>query len=463
MLKKPTKIQDVKQRAHQVIKQAHNFAIPTKKEQTKIKGIADMLLTLVNYEAAKHPEIKRVETGGSYRKDTWVANSEMDIDVYLVFDYNVDRKKFKDIGVDVGKKSLKNYKPYIKFAEHPYVEAKFEAGILVNVVPCYEIVESKEWKSSTDRTQLHTEYMTRQLNQNKRNQVRLLKAFLKANGLYGAEIAKNGFSGYVSEVLIAHFGSCEKTIKKFANINSNHTIGHARKEFSTSITIMDPIDSNRNLAAAISYTNMIRFILACRSFLHRPTVEFFDVNSMKKSKKKTIVNECWNNTLTIKFGFEKRPPDSIWGQTKKSITKLVKLMERDGFPVLRYGSFVDVEKRHGYLFVLLNSVIIPSTYEMYGPEFERRKDLDMYIRKSFADKAEMMWVDKQGRLVALKKRSHTVADKYVRYVLKENSTLLPVGQTIQPKVWIGEKNLSGAVKEAVEEVISTDTTIVYLN
>ncbi len=455
--------QDDKQSTQQAIKQAHSFVIPTKEKQTKIDGIADILLTLVNEEATKHPEIKRVETGGSYRKDTWVANSEMDIDIYLIFDYNVDRKKFKDVGVDVGKKSLKDYNPYIKFSEHPYVESEFEPGVLVNVVPCYEIIESREWKSATDRSQIHTEYMTRQLDQKKRDQVRLLKAFLMANGLYGAQIAKNGFSGYVAEVLITHFESCEKTIKKFANINSSHIIGHATKEFNTMITIMDPIDSNRNLAAAISDTNMIRFILACRSFLHRPTVKFFDTNSMKKSKKKTIVNTCWNNILVVKFGFEKRPPDSIWGQIKKSVTKLVRFMEQDGFPVLRYGTFVDLKNRHGYLFVLLNSVTIPLTYNVYGPEFKRRREVDMYIKKSFADKTEMMWVDKQGRLVALKRRSYTVADKYVKHILKENATLLPVRQTTPPKVWIGKKNLSGAIKEAAEEVISTDTTIVYLN
>ena len=47
-----------------------------------------------------------------------------------------------------------------------------------------------------------------------KGEVRMLKKFFLQIGVYGAEIAKEGFSGYVSEVLISYFGSFEKTIKK---------------------------------------------------------------------------------------------------------------------------------------------------------------------------------------------------------------------------------------------------------
>jgi len=35
-----------------------------------------------------------------------------------------------------------------------------------------------------------------------KDDVRLLKQFLQSNSVYGAEIAKQGFSGYVAEVLV---------------------------------------------------------------------------------------------------------------------------------------------------------------------------------------------------------------------------------------------------------------------
>ena len=41
--------------------------------------------------------------------------------------------------------------------------------------------------------------------------------FLKINGMYGAEIAKQGFSGYVCEVF-SLFGSFENVLKKISKI-----------------------------------------------------------------------------------------------------------------------------------------------------------------------------------------------------------------------------------------------------
>lgn len=462
-ISKKQKLPNVKQ----IIKESHDLVIPTEHYQAKVNKVADTLLNLIQAEVAKYPEIKRIETGGSFRKGTWIAWPEMDIDVYLVFAHNVSRKQFREIAIDVGKKALKDYNPYLKFSEHPYVEANLEKNILANVVPCYEVLESGKWKSSTDRSHFHTERITKLFNKRMKNEVRFLKAFLKANNLYGAQIAKNGFSGYVSEVLIAHFKSFENVIKTFATIKPHYTIGHVTKEFNSMIIITDLIDSNRNLAAAISDENIVKFILTCRSFLKNPTVDFFDKHNMKKNRKKTLATKYWSHMLVIKFGFVKRPPDTIWGQTKKSTAKLVNYLRRDGFTILRYGTHVELAEKLGYLFVLLDSITIPPVYEQYGPKFDRRVDLGTYVKKSLEDKTEMMWVDPQGRLVALKKRRYTTVDAYTRRLLRKNdkteTMMLPIDQTILPKVWIGKGELKGAAKEAAEELITTDTTIIRLS
>ena len=64
--------------------------------------------------------------------------------------------------------------------------------------------------------QIHISYkfMSQKLSDSLKGEVRILKKFFLHIGVYGAEIAKEGFSGYVSEVLISYFGSFEKTIKK---------------------------------------------------------------------------------------------------------------------------------------------------------------------------------------------------------------------------------------------------------
>ena len=111
-----------------------------------------------------------------------------------------------------------------------------------------------------------------------KNDVRLLKEFLKCHNVYGAEIAKQGFSGYVAEVLIWNFGSFESVIKKIAKLKRSQIIGDASKKFDTPIVIMDPIDDKRNLAAAISTENIGKFVLVCREFLKKPSASFFKQN-----------------------------------------------------------------------------------------------------------------------------------------------------------------------------------------
>ena len=152
-----------------------------------------------------------------------------------------------------------------------------------------------------------------------KNDVRLLKEFLKSNGVYGAEIAKQGFSGYVAEVLVWNFGSFEDVIKKISKIKLGQVIGKATKKFETPIVIMDPIDTNRNLAAAISTENIGKFVLACRAFLKKPSLSFF---KSRPSSKKNL-----RDVIVVKFTYTSRSPDIIWGQMKRAANELATHME----------------------------------------------------------------------------------------------------------------------------------------
>ena len=118
--------------------------------------------------------------------------------------------------------SLKEYSPYLRYADHPYVEAYVD-GVKFNIVPCYN-VSFGDWKSAADRSPFHTSYVFSNLNQEKKNQVRVLKKFLKSLKIYGAEISIEGFSGYVCEVLILKFGSFLSTIQFFSTYSTDNSV-----------------------------------------------------------------------------------------------------------------------------------------------------------------------------------------------------------------------------------------------
>lgn len=390
-----------------VIEKARQSVIPAKTLVQKKSKIASIAFDLVDKQVSKYPQIVQVEFGGSYAKGTWLPE-KADIDVFLKFKKTTSEKKFTEIARKIGFSAMKKYKPYVRYSEHPYVEAHIK-GTRVNVVPCYDVAKGK-WQSAADRSSFHTAFMLESLTGQMKNDVRLLKEFLKCNNVYGAEIAKQGFSGYASEVLIYNFRSFENTIKKIAKIKRGQVIGNASKKFDTPIVIMDPIDDQRNLAAAISTENIGKFVLACREFLKKPSTSFFKA---RPSSKKVL-----KNSFVLKFDYKSRSPDIIWGQIKRAATTLSTQMEVEGFNVLRHMAFSD-EKKHACLIFEFDSLEIPKDRVREGPEFFSEADCESFISKN-SKKSEMLWINNKGKILSLQKRKHSNAKSFLHDLLKNN-------------------------------------------
>ena len=441
----------------ELISEIQKSVVPTKTIEKSKSKIADLAFKLVENEIGKYPEVLGLEFGGSYAKGTWLSK-DADVDIFVKFKKNTSEEKFEQISKKIGFDALKSYSPYVRYSEHPYVEAKIK-DTKINVVPFYD-VKLGEWKSSADRSPFHTKFMGKSLTTKMRNEVRILKTFLKSNGIYGAEIAKQGFSGYVSEVLILNFGSFENTIKSISSIKENQIIGKTTKKFGTSIVIIDPIDSNRNLAAAISNENVGKFILVSRGFKEKPRLIFF------KNKKSETSKNYWNNLLVIKFNFKHRSPDVIWGQIKRATTSLSTQLELGGFNVLRSKAHTD-QIKDAYLLFFLESTKISNIYSNNGPEFFRENSSKSFISKNLKN-TELMWIKTDGKIISLEKRKHADAVKFITEFLKKNlQTGVPKGLLADFKrgfgVSIGNKNLSKSIKEEAGELISTDGPLLYFN
>ncbi len=198
-----------------ILKQIEKKVIPGTKLQEHKKSIVDTVVDLVQKQIVKYAQVTGIEVGGSYAKGTWLPE-KADIDIFIKFQTSVSEKDFANLGKKIGFDALKNYKPYVRYAEHPFVEAKIK-DTKVNLVPCYDVEEGK-WKSSADRSTFHTKFMKNSLSESMKNEVRMLKRFLMNNDIYGAEIARQGFSGYVAEVLVLNFGSFLEVLKAVSEI-----------------------------------------------------------------------------------------------------------------------------------------------------------------------------------------------------------------------------------------------------
>ncbi len=144
----------------QILEKARKLSIPSKKlEEEKIK-VAKLAFNLVRKQVSKYSQITGVEFGGSYVKGTWLPE-KADIDIFIKFQKSTADKKFVEISKKIGFDSMKKFKPYVRYSEHPYVEAKIK-GTKVNVVPCYDVIKG-QWQSAADRSPFHTKFMLESL------------------------------------------------------------------------------------------------------------------------------------------------------------------------------------------------------------------------------------------------------------------------------------------------------------
>jgi tRNA nucleotidyltransferase (CCA-adding enzyme) len=398
-----------------VIQHAAKSSEPSKPKQVKLEKISKEIQREI--ATFKDSRISRVLMGGSFAKGTWLEN-DTDIDFFVMIEPTVERKEFEELGKSIGYHALRKYKPYLRYSEHPYVEGKVD-GTRVNIVPCYR-VEKNKWKSAADRSPFHTDFMQDKLNENLKSQVRVLKKFLKAVGIYGSQIAVSGFSGYVTEVLILKYGSFEDVLKIFSVLKPNQIISldppdeNVIQKFTSPIIIIDPIDSNRNLGAAISADCVAKFVLASRQFLKNPSTEF--MKKYGKSKPK-IIKQIESNLLIIEFKIHKRSPDILWGQLKRKLTSISKMLSNSRFEIIKKYCYTDEEKRAVFIF-MFQFASLPKITVNRGPEVYLRTETDAYMKKRGSNSI-MMWTDGM-RIQSIEQTKMISIKQYVNDIIKKD-------------------------------------------
>ncbi len=442
-----------------LISKAVTLCEPSHSKERRIATVAQEAKALVDSYVTRLDEVVDVVFGGSFAKGTWLPD-HADIDIFVKIKPSVGIDKFEEMGREIGSKALKNYGPKLRYSDHPYVEV-FVKKVRVNVVPCYDVEQGK-WQSAADRSPFHTRYISSNFDDEKRRQARLLKKFLKSVGIYGAEISTEGFSGYVSEVLVLKYSSFENLLRAAADWQERQIIAVSDYDsdfvrvFNSPVIIIDPVDSRRNLGTAISPESVAKFMLAARKFLEKPSLDFF-----KEGKYRRGTSKLLPNVLVVEFSHEKKSPDIIWGQLKRSINAITKQLELAHFEVLRI-SYVTDEKSSAALAFLLESITLPPYTKRKGPEIFRRKDTASFL--SNRKKPLAIWVDREMRIAMLIERKATDARKFVKSLLlnhRENSGISKdlIAHKLQIYSGSDRKIIKGLAKEAIGDVVSTERLI----
>ncbi len=282
---------------------------PNKEEQAKFKQSSDSFL--------KKIKIKDTPTilGGSGAKDTWLSGSH-DIDIYVVFNYKKYAQKSDKLS-QILEKELKKIFPKIAklHGSRDYFQLNHQ-GYLFEIIPILKINKAKEAINITDISPLHSIWVNKHTKKLK-DEIRLAKQFCKANNLYGAESYLAGFSGYVLEILVAHYGSFEKLLQASLNWKVKEIVDPEKyyhqkmalfqlnqSKLQSPLIVIDPVDKSRNASAALGLEKFTLFKKLAKNYLQHPSIDFFtkkeiNFSELKKEAENKKLNLVYLETLPL--------------------------------------------------------------------------------------------------------------------------------------------------------------------
>ncbi len=348
-------------------------------------------------------EVKPV---GSFAKDTYTRD-KWELDVFVLFE-DVDDSWILQYSEEFLRSCLSRYFPtVIKYAQHPYVTVTL-LGMEADVVPALKLDSPRKKGLGVERTPFHTEYVMSKLDACRRDDVRLLKAFFKGIGVYGAETRVRGFSGYLTELLIIHYGSFEKLIREasrwvppvYIDIEGIGDREFLEKKYKDSpMIVVDPVDPERNAAAAVSLKSLSTFVLASRLYLRRPSREFFypfTGETIVKPYGFLVTVECIGDYVDS-------PPESVWGKAKRGARDLFDTTKQYGFQPLYYTIDTDESKYVRIELVTLENEL-PRVEVAKGPHaWDSLEGVMAFLEKRLKDDYPV-WIGEDGRIYGLRAR-----------------------------------------------------------
>jgi tRNA nucleotidyltransferase (CCA-adding enzyme) len=392
--------------------------VPTPQLRRMVEQKSEEIRRAVQEQCAKDHLEAEVRLDGSVAKDTWVRGYE-EVDIFMRVSPRLTKEQLRQVCLPTAKRALRPNVSIERFAEHPYIESavKFDSGHLkVNVVPCYN-VERGNWLSATDRTPYHTAYVRERMTNQERDEVRLLKAFMRGIGAYGADIKTGGFSGMLCETLILAYESFRDVGKEFAQWRAegyidveNYYAGRAsevHRIFREPLVVIDPVDKGRNVAAAVRPEQLWNFVSACRHLVNHPSTTMFSepkVAPLTKIEFRRLLRARGSTLLCVVTGRINAVVDILWSQLYRTERALLHHLENNDFTPIRTASWSD-EKNLSLVLFEVETDPLPRSRKHLGPPVARAAESASFLAKHQrnAETVSGPWVE-NDRWVVQKKR-----------------------------------------------------------
>ncbi len=382
-----------------------------KKTLSEVKSFLEKL----NSEISKSKVKAKAVIGGSIAKDTYLKDSH-DCDVFLRFDYSYNNEEISKLAAKI----LQKFKPELVHGSRDYYHVKKK--IKYEIVPVLDIDDPKKAVNVTDMSPLHVAWVKNHPGMN--DQIRLAKQFCKACGTYGAESYIKGFSGHVLDILVIHYGGFIELLKASQKWQDKEVIDPEKyykkdalqrlnsSKIESPIIVIDPVLSDRNAAAALSYEKVELFRKAARQFLDKPSSGFFEI---KEKTIKDLKKQAGKDTLVV-LDVTTYPgkEDVIGAKTLKAFQQIRNQLKFYDFKLKDSDWKWDKKKSAMFWYILDPKDLFPIV-KWIGPPIQESERVE-----NFRQKYEKTFVE-DGRVCTYIKRKFTRPEEMLAELINDES------------------------------------------
>ncbi|MAG07969.1 CCA tRNA nucleotidyltransferase [Candidatus Woesearchaeota archaeon] len=390
---------------------------PSKEEESAFISVTNNVLKRLNSSLKDAKAI----LGGSGAKDTWLKGSH-DVDIFVLFNYN----KFKENHLstsDILEKALKKKFKAIKRipGSRDYFQLK-EKGYVFEIVPILNIKKAEESLNITDISPLHVDWVKK--HKKLCDEIRLTKSFCKAQRVYGAESYIKGFSGYLLEILAIHYKSFHQLLKSAAKWkehdvidtekyykNSKEALNSLNKsKLISPLIVIDPVQKERNVAAALDGEKFIQFKEAARKFLKKPDESFFIKKELDTKKLKQKAGK--DRFILLEAESSGSKEDIIGCKLLKVFNYICRQLTGNDFKIINNGWDFD-RKSKAILWYIIDKKKLSDSKKVIGPPVKSK-----YHAKRFKEKHKNAFTEK-NRLYANVKRKFREPSAMIKGIIRE--------------------------------------------
>jgi tRNA nucleotidyltransferase (CCA-adding enzyme) len=432
--KRPMITEQKKARIEKVLHRVLEDVKPTPNEIKLLTAKSNELMGRLKAEAPKNVDILLV---GSVARGTQVRGSS-DIDIFLLFPKTQDERKMEAEGLKIAKAIIKKggEKFEIKYAEHPYTRIFLkDINATADIVPAFKISKAEEMGSAVDRTQLHNKFVNSKLSQKQRNDVRILKIFLNARDVYGAEARIEGFSGYLCELLVYYYGSFINVLENFLTLRlpiaidvinkgaEKHNVAELAKRFNSEFIVIDPTDHNRNVAANVSKESLAKTVLGARTFIKEPGIDTFYTKRHSGLEAKAAVKNMTGllgiDVFLIAFKLPDMTEDILWQQLKKLRVRVYQELRHHSHTPI--GSLQSISGADGIMaFFIPNAV--KKSFVVTGPSAFAGNATEAFVEAHA--KSYGIFFD-HDRLISIEKKKFQTAGDLLKHLVSQREIKFP--------------------------------------